>query len=78
MPLYTYVVTYKEATYVVQRKRSNFQGFGDWAEALPPALRKNVSLYTGFDPIPNRQSVWRNVQTVDGHDLIIIAVATDS
>jgi hypothetical protein len=79
MPLYTYVVVYQDTSYIAQRSRSNYQGFGDWIEALPPALRKKASqtMYTGFEPVPNRQNVWRRTQTIDDSELVVIAIQTD-
>ena len=36
MPLFTYLVTYKGATYIAQGSHSNFTGFAmTWAGALP-------------------------------------------
>lgn len=43
MPLYTYVAVYKDSNYIAQQRRSNFQGFGDWIEALPVTLRKKAA-----------------------------------
>jgi hypothetical protein len=40
MPLYTYVAIYKGSSYIAQQRRSNYQGFGDWIEALPHSKRK--------------------------------------
>jgi hypothetical protein len=78
MPLFTYVVVYDGEIFVSQRRRSNFQGYGDWADQLPDSLRQKVHLYGGFEPIPNRENVWRNVQSVDGHDLVVVAILTES
>ncbi|WP_063701771.1 hypothetical protein [Bradyrhizobium centrolobii] len=80
MPLYTYVAIYKDISYVTQRRRSNFQGFGDRLETLPPELKKKAAqnMYAGFEPIPNRHNVWRRTQTIDGNELVVIAVQTDS
>ena len=80
MPLYTYVATYKGMSYIAQRRRSNFQGFGDWIEELPPALRKKATkdMFAGFEPVPNRQNVWRKTLMIDGGELVVIAVQTDS
>jgi hypothetical protein len=85
MPLYTYVVSYRGATYVSQARRSNFQGSGDWAtelpkDALPPALRKEVlsKMYGGFEAIPNCIHAWKKRFTVDGTEFVVIAVQTES
>ncbi len=40
MPLYTYVAIYKGTNYIAQQRRSNYQGFGDWIQALPATLKK--------------------------------------
>ena len=77
MPLYTYVTVYKGVSYIAQSRRSNFQGFADWMEALPAALRKEVaSSYAGFEPVPNRQRVWRKLVTIDGNELVVVAIQT--
>jgi hypothetical protein len=80
MPLYTYVAIYKGTNYIAQRRRSNFQGFGDWIEALPAAIKKKAAqnMYAGFEPVPNRQNVWRRTQTIDDSELVVIAIRTDS
>lgn len=80
MPLYTYVAVYQGLSYVVQTKRSNYQGFGDWIEALPPQIKNKAAkvMYAGFDPIPNRQNVWRKTATIDGDEIVVIAVQTDA
>ena len=79
MPLYTYLAIYKETSYIAQRRRSNHQGSGDWIEALPAALKKKAAqnMYAGFEPIPNRQNVWRRTQTIDDSELVVIAIQTD-
>ncbi len=86
MPLFTYVVSFKGGTYVTQARRSNFRGFGDWADippnALPqltPSLRKELqpSRYGGFEEVPNQKRVWRNVIEIGGGELIVYAVQTE-
>jgi hypothetical protein len=85
MPLYTYVTTYKGASYVTQGRGSNFKGFPIWlaempATALPgltPALRKELNPYQGdFEPVPNREHVWRKSLLVGGSELTVIVVET--
>jgi hypothetical protein len=80
MPLYTYVAIYKDTTYIAQKRRSNYQGFGDWIEALPAALQKKAAqnMYAGFEPVPNRKNVWQRTQTIDDSELVVIAIQTDS
>ena len=73
MPLYTYVATYRGTSYIAQRRRSNFQGFGDWIEELPATLRKKATkdMCAGFEPVP-RQNVWRKSLIIDGGDLVVM------
>lgn len=80
MPLYTYVTIYKGVSYVAQQRRSNYQGFGDWVSSLPPELKTKVAqkMYAGFEPIPNRQNVWRRTLTIDDSELVVIAIQTDA
>jgi hypothetical protein len=62
-----------------QQRRGNYQGFGDWVQALPAALKKQAAekMYTGFEPVPNRKNVWQRTQTIDGSELVVIAIQTD-
>jgi hypothetical protein len=80
MPLYTYVAIYKGTSYIVQQRRSNYQGFGDWIQALPAGIKKKAAqnMYAGFESIPNRKNVWRRTQTIDDSELVVIAIQTDS
>jgi hypothetical protein len=80
MPLYTYVAIYKGTSYIAQQRRSNYQGFGDWIQALPAALKKKAAqnMYAGFEPVPNRKNVWQRTQTIDDSELVVIAIQTDS
>ena len=83
MPLYTYVILYKGATYVSQARRSNFQGFGDWAaeiptNALPASQRKQVldQMYGGFEEVPNRTNVWKKTLIIGNAEVAIVAIQT--
>jgi hypothetical protein len=84
MPLYTYVVSFRDETYVVQARRSNSSGFGDWfsglpAAALTPAERKELTagqLYGVFDEIPNSVHAWRKRLTIGGSQMIVTAIQT--
>jgi hypothetical protein len=83
MPLYTYVVAYKDATYVSQARRSNFTGFGDWASGLPktalsPSTRKELAgkMYGGFEAMPNRVGVWRKTINIAGSEMVVLAIHT--
>jgi hypothetical protein len=51
-----------------------------WVQALPAALKKKAAqnMYAGFEPIPNRKNVWQRTQTIDGSELVVIAIQTDS
>ena len=86
MPLYTYVTTYKGASYVAQDRRSNFKGFPGWIQEMPanalpgltPALRKELNPYQGdFESVPNRQNVWRKSLIVGGSELVVLAIQTE-
>jgi hypothetical protein len=84
MPLYTYVTCYRGATYIAQKRRSNFKGWPDWAtdlpdDAFPPALRQELShkVYEGsFDAVPNRMRVWRKALILSGSELVVVAIET--
>jgi hypothetical protein len=77
MPLYTYVIAYRGAVHTAQTRRSNPSGFAVWLETLPPLLRKQVrNPHTGFEPIPNRQRAWKEQDSIDGDELVVIAVRT--
>jgi hypothetical protein len=85
MPLFTYVASWKGTTYVSQARRSNFHGFGDWANELPkgaasPAHRKEIMkhMYGGFEAIPNRTHAWQKKFVVDGAEFVVVAVQTES
>ena len=84
MPLYTYVTTYRGGSYVAQGRRSNPSGFADWirdkpASALPELKTSSLTagiLYGEFEAMPNRKNVWRKSVTVEGSELLVIAVQT--
>jgi hypothetical protein len=83
MPLYTYVVSCRGATHACQARRSNYQGFGDWAKNLPqnfltPSLRKEAlnHMYAGFEEVPNLVHTWRKEFPLGGSAFAIIAVQT--
>jgi hypothetical protein len=85
MPLYTYVVSYQGKSHVSQARRSNYQGFGDWATELPQGLlsdsqKKEVikQMYAGFETIPNRVNAWRKEFPLGNSVFTIIAVETKS
>lgn len=83
MPLYTYVVAYKDATYVSQARRSNVRGFGDWTNELPktalsPSARKELAekMYGGFEVVSNRVNLWRRAMVIDGSEMVVFAIRT--
>jgi hypothetical protein len=88
MPLYTYIVTFEGASYVAQGRRSNFQGFITWFDeallkslpGLTPKLKKQLGekAYSGFVEMPNRKKVWRKTIDLDGKEMIVYAVQTES
>ena len=78
MPLYTYVTTYKGVNYIAQQRRSNYQGFGDWIQPLPEALKKKAAsaMYAGFKSVPNRKNVWQKALIIDESELVVFAIQT--
>lgn len=90
MPLYTYVASFKGATYVAQGSYSNFKGFlSAWSGALPenalpaltPSQRKDLSAkaYRGdFTEVPNRKHVWRKSIDLNGDEFVVYAVQTQA
>ncbi len=84
MPLYTYVATYRGASYVSQARRSNPHGSGDWIidkprSALPELNVSALSasdLYGPMNTLANKRSVWTKTILVDGSELVVIAVQT--
>jgi len=88
MPLFTYLVTFKGASYVAQGSHSNFTGFAStWSagippEALPgltPSLRKELAKKAslgGFTEFPNLTHVWRKSIEIGGSELQVVAVQT--
>jgi hypothetical protein len=87
MPIFTYVVTYKSETHVVQGSHSNFTGFAStWAdlpkEALPSLTannRKELSrkAYSGqFSVVPGIIHTWKKSVELDGVYLTVVAVQT--
>jgi hypothetical protein len=90
MPLYTYIATFKGATFVGQDRRSNFRGFvSAWTSELPanalpaltPELRKDLSAkaYRGeFVEVPNRKHVWRKSIDLNGEEFVVYAVQTEA
>ena len=88
MPLFTYVVTYKDATYVAQGSHSNFTGFAStWASNIPqgalpgltPPLCKQLiakAYEATFAPVPNSSHVWRKSVDLGGSALTVVAVQT--
>ncbi|WP_243366484.1 hypothetical protein [Fundidesulfovibrio soli] len=89
MPLYTYIATFKGKSHISQDRQSNFRGFIDaWTDTattaalgLPPDLKR--ILYKNMDrsdfvEVQNRKHVWRRVINLDGDDLVIYAVQTQT
>ncbi len=87
MPLYTYIVAFKGATYASQGSYSNFKGFVSvWsdlpANALPgltPTLKKELvhKAYRGeFLEVPNKKHLWRKSIDLNGDEFVVYAVQT--
>ncbi len=88
MPLYTYIVAFKGATYAAQGSYSNFKGFvSSWSGSLPPnalpgltpALRSELAqkAYRGeFVEVPNRKHVWKKSIDLGGEEFVVYAVQT--
>lgn len=88
MPLYTYIVSFKGATYAAQSSHSNFRGFvSSWSGDLPenalpdltPSLKKELSkkAYCGeFAEMPNRKHIWRKTIDLNGEEFVVYAVQT--
>lgn len=88
MPLYTYIASYKGASYVAQGSHSNFRGFvSAWSGELPenalpgltPSLRRDLSTqaYRGdFLEVPNRKHVWRKEFDLGGSAFVVYAIQT--
>ncbi len=89
MPLYTYIATYRGASYAGQNRFSNFKGFasrviGDVPDGVLPGLDKAMrndvieAMWRGqWQPIANRKNVWRNSFEVRGSEFVLYAVQTD-
>jgi hypothetical protein len=88
MPLYTYIVSFNNSTYVGQGRHSNFRGFvSSWTAEIPPNALKGLNqglmkqlaatAYRGeFVAVPNRERVWTKVIDLDGSEFVIYAVET--
>jgi hypothetical protein len=90
MPLYTYVVTFNDSTYVGQGSHSNFRGFVNaWCSEMPvnalkgfdqgPKKQLSQKAYSGtFDPVANRKNVWHKEINLNGKIFNIHAIETRS
>jgi hypothetical protein len=90
MPLYTYIVAFRGATYAAQARHSNFNGFvSSWSTDLPdnvfPGLTASLknelsgkAYRSDFLEGPNRKNVWRKTLNLDGEDFTVYAVQTES
>jgi hypothetical protein len=88
MPLYTYIVSYKGATYVAQGSHSNHQGFiSSWCSNIPagalpaltPALQKELATKayrSEFLPVSNVRHAWRKAIDIGGSECTVVAVQT--
>lgn len=89
MPLYTYIVSYRDDSHVAQGSHSNFTGFAmTWAGSIPssamrslsPALRKELvkRAYEGaFEPVSGVTHVWTKSIELGGARLTVHVVQTE-
>ncbi|MES2353116.1 MAG: hypothetical protein V4568_01740 [Pseudomonadota bacterium] len=88
MPLYTYIASFRDSTYVAQGSYSNFKGFvSSWSGDLPenalpglsPPLKKELSqkAHGGeFAEVPNRKNVWCKTIDLNGERFVVYAIQT--
>lgn len=88
MPLYTYVASYRGATFADQIRSSNFKGFAGGvlgsmpSGALPtlgPSLRNDMihaAMRCDWVSVPNRTNLWRAAFDLNGSEFSIFAVQT--
>jgi hypothetical protein len=89
MPLFTYVVSYRDNSHVAQGSHSNFNGFAmTWAASIPasalraltPVLRKELArrAYEGaFENVSGMTHVWKKSIDIGGARLTVHAVQTE-
>lgn len=89
MPLYTYIVSFKGATFVAQDRKSNFKGFvSSWTSDIPagalpgltPALQDKLrrkAYEDEFQAVPNKTHVWRKEIDLEGSVFTVHAVQTE-
>jgi hypothetical protein len=81
MPLFTYIVSYKGASHVVQGSHSNFTGVPETSlPALTPVLRKELKAkaYGGtFVAAEGVKHVWKKTLKIGNADLVVHAVQTE-
>lgn len=89
MPLYTYVVSFKGASHVVQSRRSNFRGSGDWSKplidgvacGLTPSERNELAQHmysAAFEPVAAVRDTWKAAVRLSGGVVTVYAVRTAS
>ncbi len=86
MPLYTYVIVYKDETYVSQLSRSNFKGFvGELINSIPASAFGGIDSRTraeitkvcyGLNAKSNQANVWEASGEVLGNIVRVFAVET--
>jgi len=88
MPFYTYVVSYRGATYVDQVRSSNIKGHGPGfvgamlakpeAHFSPKMINETVgkAYYTEWTPVPNRINLWRASFDLEGSEFLIHVIQT--
>ena len=89
MPLFTYIVTYNNSSFIAQGSHSNFKGFAmTWINSIPengissltPVLRKELlhKAYAGdFMRITNMQNTWQKAIDLKGKELKVYVIQTE-
>jgi hypothetical protein len=87
MPLYTYIISYKGNSHVLQQQKgSNFQGNWSWISEIPEAIfprSKSNDLATKimrsqFAQVLNRKNVWSKAVEIDGEQFTVFAIQTET
>jgi hypothetical protein len=80
MPLYTYVLTHRGETVVLQERRSNYRGWMAMVvgRAFPKLPKRDLQAAWEVDPEPsaNLTNVWRGSAEVSGAELAVTIIET--
>jgi hypothetical protein len=90
MPLFTYIVSYKGASHVVQERRSNYRGWwSSWTSEIPagalpgltPSLKQELSKPWGavdWVAVLNRTHVWKKSFPLGGSEFSVYVIQTEA